>query len=210
LEKYIQIQHDFDSKVKEQKKITLSDEELFLNTLIALDVELSEFANEGRWFKIWSNNQDPNKKMWVGVDRPQNLLGGFDLRFDGTDQYANPLLEEFADGVSFFLSLANQKGWQEHLYLHPEAMDELQEAGFHGGLNGAFAEIKFNLMKIALTKNVKLENTPWQTEHEFSFKNAWFVFMAMGMIGFGFEDEEIFQAYEDKNKKNYARLAEGY
>ncbi|MNJ65253.1 dUTPase [compost metagenome] len=56
--------------------------------------------------------------------------------------------------------------------------------------------------------NIK-ENLGYSTE-VFYFRNAWFVFMAVGMIGFEFTWEQIAEAYAAKNAVNHERQASGY
>jgi len=65
-----------DERIKQEKNI---DYVSIKDKLIALDVELSEFANEVRFFKFWSNK---------GMDREKALT-------------------EYVDALHFFLSLAN-------------------------------------------------------------------------------------------------------
>ena len=183
LEKLVEMQRVLDERIVKGKNIQLSADELFFNTVVALDVELSEFANEGRWFKIWSDDQQPRR----GVE-------GF---------YKDSFLEEFVDGVHFFLSLANQKGWQEELYLFEDAIEDLRNDGFEGGLNGIYLEMKVFLFQSADRKREEKERV-------FAFRAAWFLFISIGLIGFNFTWEQIEQAYYDKNKVNHKRQESGY
>ncbi|WP_234404988.1 dUTP diphosphatase [Paenibacillus bouchesdurhonensis] len=122
------------------------------------------------------------------------------------------LLEEYADCLHFFLSIAVQKGWLEHLYLYEEAIEEARENGLDGGIGGAILEVIYWLSKWYMEKkeipNIK-ENLGYSTE-VFYFRNAWFVFMAVGMIGFEFTWEQIAEAYAAKNAVNHERQASGY
>lgn len=57
LAKLFEMQRQLDDRIIKEKG--LSGQNLFPNTVLALQVELAEFANEGRWFKHWSNKQTP-------------------------------------------------------------------------------------------------------------------------------------------------------
>ncbi|WP_339148384.1 dUTP diphosphatase [Sutcliffiella sp. BMC8] len=210
LEIMLKTQEGLDNRIISEKGIVWSEEERFRNTLVALDVELSEFANEGRWFKVWSVNQEPNTKKWKGMQWKDNEYGGVDP-IHGTDEYSNPLLEEYIDAVHFFLSLANQKGWGELLYFAEEAIEDLRESGFDGGLNGAYLEMKRWLCVLAVEVDEEnyIKQLGW-SKHQFSFKNAWFIFIAIGMVEYNFTFEQIAEAYFAKNKINHERQTNGY
>lgn len=174
-EKLCKMQNELDNRIIAEKNIQWTENERFSNTLVALDVELSEFANDARWFKVWSENQYPKSTT----------------------------LEEFSDAVHFFLSLANQKGWQQELYLYEEAVEELREKGFDGGLNGIYLEMKVFLFR---TGNWKKKDG----ERATAFRTAWFLFISIGMVGFNFTWEQIEQEYLRKNGVNHARQNNGY
>lgn len=200
LEKLLEMQRVLDEQIINGKEIKLSAEELFFNTVVALDVELSEFANEGRWFKVWSDDQKPRNKVFKPYINPMRGEGG---------EYTNPLLEEFVDGVHFFLSIANQKGWQESMYLYEESVEERRVEGLDGGLNGAFLEMKFWLMKMSFEKS-KNEFILGRPTNEWYFRTAWFIYICIGLVGFDFTPEQIEQAYIAKNEVNHKRQESGY
>jgi dimeric dUTPase (all-alpha-NTP-PPase superfamily) len=194
IEKMLERQQVLDDRIEQEKQLTWNPKEKLRNTLVALDVELSEFANNGRWFKVWSKDQEPR------IKEPVTAWG---------EPYRNPLLEEYADCVSFFISIANQMNWQEHLYIFEEAIEELREVGFQGGLNGCYLELKRFLTMIGVEVD-KPQFMLTYTKHEYSFKSAWFLFIAIGMIQYGFEWEDIYEAYMKKNEINHARQDQGY
>jgi dimeric dUTPase (all-alpha-NTP-PPase superfamily) len=201
IQKLCEMQEAFDNKIITDKCIVWTAEERFNNTLVALDVELAEFANEARWFKRWSENQNPHIKG----ERQGKTKDGLPARHIET---YNPLLEEFADAVHFFLSIANQKGWHDELFLYEESLLDLKESGFDGGLNGIYLEVKYNLSKLLGTN--KEDFFIGKSSHEFAFRSAWFCFVAIGMIGFNFTWEDIEEAYLLKHKTNHERQANGY
>lgn len=228
LDKLIEMQRGLDNKIREEKG--LQDADLVANTYVALQVELAEFANEAKWFKHWKEDPKPNTVEVRLKDKYKNsrVIQGFrkggtrrliiddlEIAFQDLDDYyeiVNPLLEEYVDGFHFFLSLAIQKGWEDSLYLHEEAILDLQDEGFDGGLSGVYLEMIYFLNKSYMENNrsEKIENTFGKTVQEFNFNTAWFLFIAIGLIGFDFSWEQIFQAYIDKNKINHERQNNGY
>lgn len=231
IEQMYEMQCELDGRIIEQKGLRGKD--LFPNTVLALDVEISELANEWRGFKHWSNNQQPRTKVEVicttcdGTGDMNNeasmqhlMEGRKGLDFDpctdcnatGKLGYRNPLLEEYVDCVHFFLSIARQKGWLDHLYISEDALEETREQGLDGGIGGALLEVKYWLLKMYMEKerDEKLEAKLRMTTQEFNFGTAWYVFIAIGLIGFGFTPEQIEAAYHEKNKVNHTRQQNGY
>lgn len=181
LEQLCEKQKELDNQIIQQHN--LHGQNLLPGTVLALQVELAELANEWQGFKHWKANPKPKPK----------------------------LLEEYADGLHFFLSLAIQKGWEDHLYVYEEAIDDIREDGFDGGITTAFTEINYWLTKIVIEHEVEkyIVNLSY-SKHEFSFKNAWFIFLSLGIVGFNFTPEQIEEAYLKKNEVNHKRQQEGY
>lgn len=198
LEKMLAAQKKLDERIVKEKG--LEGKDLVANTYVALDVELGEMANEARWFKHWSEDREP---------RTYGLKLGKSPR---ENRYINPLLEEYIDSLHFFLSLAIQKGWEKQLYVYEEAILDLQAEGFDGGLSGAYLEMIYYLNKSYMENNrsEKIEKTFNKTLQEFNFNTAWFLFIAIGLIGFEFTEEQIEQAYFAKNTINHQRQDNGY
>ncbi|MFB8733869.1 dUTP diphosphatase [Bacillus sp. SL00103] len=55
------MQAELDRRIIKEKG--LEGQDLLPNTYVALITELGEFANEGRWFKHWSDKKGPKKKI---------------------------------------------------------------------------------------------------------------------------------------------------
>jgi len=207
LEKLFEMQKVLDERIIKEKG--LGGQDLTLNTVTALIVELGEFANEGRWFKHWSNDQEARTKSICedcGGDGVTGLYDDVDCFCENT---TNPLLEEYVDCLHFFLSLANKKGWQDLMYIHEDAIWEVEEEGFDGGLSGAFVEMVYHLTN-AFIKKDNGEDIAGMTFTQFSFRSAWFIFIAIGIVGFKFTLEQIEQAYIVKNEINHQRQENGY
>ncbi|KXZ17912.1 dUTPase [Bacillus nakamurai] len=188
LQKMFEMQKELDDRIIKEKG--LEGQDLVPNTYVALDTELAEFANEGRWFKHWSNDREPRNhcKLCQLIETPHICQ--------------NPLLEEYVDCLHFFLSIAVKKGWEDAMSLPEEAFNEMKKNGFEGGLSGVFLEMKWVLLNSYMTKDKRHKKT--------SFMVAWGLFLSIGTIGFGFTLEQIEAAYMDKNAVNHQRQQEGY
>jgi dimeric dUTPase (all-alpha-NTP-PPase superfamily) len=232
LEKMLSMQKELDERIIKDKG--LEGQDLFPNTVLALQVELAEFANEGRWFKHWSNDQEPRVKAKCphckgkGFHEFYDAFEMFETQYStepcnyceetGFVKNENPLLEEFVDGVHFFLSIAIQKGWQESLYIYEEAVEDLREEGIDGGLTGIFLEMNYFLSKCHMEGDKDPETDPFQrianvtgvSRKAYLFKMAWFLFICIGLIGFNFTPKQIELAYMDKNAVNHQRQVDGY
>jgi dimeric dUTPase (all-alpha-NTP-PPase superfamily) len=215
----LQMQKELDARIIKDKG--LEGQDLFPNTVLALQVELAEFANEGRWFKHWSKNQEPRLEVECHACEG---VGGFQhgpaedfeeetcLYCDGTGIQARPLLEEFVDGVHFFLSISIQKGWQEALWIYEEQLDP---DDFDGELTSWYLEMTYFLSLAYARKYSDEENTKCQKalgypRNQYDFRTAWIMFLNIGINGFGFTPEQIEQAYMDKHAINIKRQEDGY
>ncbi|MGN7274994.1 dUTP diphosphatase [Bacillus subtilis] len=221
LKKMFEMQKALDERIIKEKG--LESQDLLPNTYVALDTELAEFANEGRWFKHWSKNQKPRTKIehfcpicdGTGDENYQvnldSLLEGRgaepyskcqDCNGSGKIGESNPLLTEFVDCLHFFLSIAIKNGWEDAMNLPEEGFVEMKKKGFEGGLTGVFLEMKWMLLNSYMSKDQSTKKT--------RFSLAWALFLSIGTIGFGFTLEQIEAAYMDKNAVNHQRQQEGY
>ncbi|WP_025094060.1 dUTP diphosphatase [Bacillus safensis] len=193
LEKMFKMQAELDRRIIREKG--LEGQDLLPNTYVALITELGEFANEGRWFKHWSDDQRARNQDRY-LEYRTEALGG--------NQWVekNPLLEEYVDCLHFFLSIAIKKGWKEELNVSKEAIEDFKEAGFDGGLSGVFVEMQWSLLNSRMLKDEESKK-----QH---FHIAWGLFLAIGIVGFGFTLEQIEEAYMNKNAVNHKRQQEGY
>lgn len=193
LEKMFEMQAELDRRIIKEKG--LEGQDLLPNTYVALITELGEFANEGRWFKHWSDDQRARNQDRYLEYRTEDL---------GGNQWVekNPLLEEYVDCLHFFLSIAIKKGWKEELNIPEEAFEEFKEEEFDGGLSGVFLEMQWHLLNSRLFKKEDFKNL--------HFRSAWGLFLTIGIVGFGFTPEQIEAAYMEKNEINHKRQQEGY
>lgn len=94
ISKLYEIQKKTDARIIKEKN--LEGQDLLPNTVLALQVEIAELANEWRGFKHWSSDREPRQGM----------------------------LMEYADALHMFLSLANLLGLPEDdLYTHEDDLE---------------------------------------------------------------------------------------
>ena len=187
------------------EKATMAAEERFEKTLAALSVEIAEVANTAEHFKFWKDNKGK-------VDRgrfcriPQTvregetvvpeyvdlaLKHGSILSFEQAHKLT--LVEEASDCLHFVLSLANQFQMELTSIKLPDRKQfgiptlEAQYLAVQDSLTGSYFELNAGLMEHVLLPNL------------FEY------FHALGVT-----DEELEQAYYEKNKVNYERLENGY
>lgn len=180
-----EMQRYLDDKIIREKQIRMTPSDRLANTQVALMVELAEFANEGRWFKVWSEDQKPRNYGWEG-------LGGVSFK------ETNPLLEEFVDGIHFFLSIANQSDIRGALEFNELVLSDRYKQGDREKINASFLNLHYELSRFNITKS------------KVAFAGAWMNFMTIGLSGCGFTWRQITEAYIEKNKTNHDRQAEGY
>lgn len=160
-------QKELDERIIRDKNIVLSNKELLLNTCVALDVELAEMMNDHQGFKIWKENNQPK---------------------DG-------LLEEIADCMSFFLSIANQleielDSWIER----KELLMDWNDSNF-----------KYLMTKKHLSDAIFSDDFS-----KYSFRLSFYEFMYLIEECFGFESSSIEESYYKKNEINHNRQSNGY
>lgn len=230
LQKIIDAQKELDARIIKEKGLEGTD--LEANTFLALKVELAEFANEGRWFKHWSNNQEPRTSVinlcvscqGTGDENyemvqeaaesgyPHEFIECDECKGTGEDGESNPLLEEYVDAVHFFVSIAIQKGWEDALWIYEEQLDPDE---FDGDLTGWFLEMDYflSMAYIRVFTEEEENNCKKATKYlnnQYCFRMAWILFLNIGINGFNFTWEQIEEAYFSKNKVNHARQEANY
>lgn len=198
-----QMQEALDSAILAEKA-TMTAEERFNKTLVALSVETAEVANCAEHFKFWKDN-----KGKVDEDRfyciPQTFREGKAVVPKYVDLESNhpgalsfeqahklTLVEEASDCLHFILSLANQSNY---------AITEIGKR-FHVQEDTDSMEKNYLFLSGAI---VGVEYLPFDFELEMII-DTYFIYIRQ----LGIEPQELEQAYYDKNKINYERLANGY
>lgn len=202
LNKLFAAQKELDAHIEREKE--LEGQDLLDKKILALQVELGELANEWRGFKFWSENQKPNTEEvcwncegeggYMGyIEAPMiehTLVGCEDCNETGV--YKKPLLEEYADCLSFILSIGNDINIYKFEYV--ELIDLTNNI-----------TTQFNSV-FQLIGNWKEEYLYMNKDNYSTVVNE---FLCLGeMLGFTWEQVE--QAYYEKNKINHERQANGY
>ncbi|APC48277.1 hypothetical protein BME96_08890 [Virgibacillus halodenitrificans] len=199
LQKLIDKQRELLLYIVQEKGLKV--EKIVADTFLALQVELAEFANEGRWFKYWSHNQKPNTREYLtNYTEQDSILGPGAV-------WKNPLLEEFIDGLHLFLQIAILKGWEDSLWVYEE---QLEPDEFDGDLTGYYLQMTYFLNESYMVNYGQDAKIAGIQKNEYSFHLSWITFLNIGINGFGFSFSEIEEAYFQKNQENHERQANGY
>lgn len=206
LAKIILLQKDLDEVINKNHPIQ-TKEDRTANKISALVVELAEFANEARFFKYWSEDQEPrnlvNTCEWC-LSEGQNTCCACRGKL-----YEDLVLGEYVDSLHFFVSIALDKEWGKVLHIREERFIRIEEEGFPGGLTEAFNGVIYHLMKSQYEGNAKYLGEHYRSAESF-FNEAWFLFMAIGLVAYGYSEEDIEAAYMEKNLVNHERQNTNY
>lgn len=102
LKKLAVLQEELDKSVREKHGIDYDTSNL---KIVAFKVEFGEFLNEHKFFKYWKINHNPNVKAVL-----------VPAMFEEDRVYYNPLLEEFADGTHFLLSIGIERKYLKYIH----------------------------------------------------------------------------------------------
>ncbi|MFE3973169.1 MULTISPECIES: dUTP diphosphatase [unclassified Peribacillus] len=179
----------FDAQ-KELEKVGLFNyrgPDRFDKLVLALLVELGECANEWRGFKFWSTDQKPRTKALKNQ-----------VMMEEDKVYYNPLLEEYVDGLHFVLGIGLEIAQKMDLDVSDyfEEINSDIERGYHKEAN---ITQQFNTL-FHITSIVNLD---------FEYSDLFAYYYHLGEM-LGFADEQVEQAYFEKNKINHQRQSEGY
>lgn len=204
IEQMYEMQKELDAKIIREKG--LEGQDLLQNTVLALQVEIGELANEWRGFKHWSNDRDPRTRIVCmvchGIGEIYQPIEGIQIICphcdgDGRENPSNPLLEEYVDCLHFFLSLARQIELP---------MDDLYAPGpdemVKGSTTYVFTEILHHVGGVSLQKDPYYRKT--------ALRLGLWIFYSLGEQRLGFTFEQIAEAYAEKNAVNHQRQANGY
>jgi len=194
-----EMQKTLDARIIREKG--LEGQDLLPNTVLALQVEIGELANEWRGFKHWSNDREPRTKVKCkkcngrGYDYKGYVGNGWarvsseKVECDCLDGYRNLLLEEYVDCLHFFLSIARQLG------VPAEKLENTDSPVIEKEIVNAFSGLMASVGMIRV--------------YEPAFNHAWNEFIALGEC-LGFTWDEISASYVAKNRVNHERQKNGY
>lgn len=201
----------------ERKHSPVEGEDRFSKKKLALLVEIGELANEQRSWKFWSEDQKPRNKKYhfLGSDNiihqtyedPENdeeiqqWIG-----FEKIDEVTNPLLEEYVDVLHFLLSIGNEYAKHKpNFYAEYDLMIEKHSEDVIEQIPGQFNAIFYHASKLGGGWNEEFQASIDLDSYKYTF----LLFIGLGEM-LGFTQQQIEQAYNDKNKTNWERQANGY
>ncbi len=162
LGKLIQMQRELDNRIQSTKAMPI--QELIEKKSLALLVELGELANETRCFKFWSQKGPSAREL---------------------------ILDEFADGLHFILSLGITLGMDE------DDTPIMFEKGIETNCTTCFIQMYQSALAFCQETNAE------------GYSQLLNQYLQLGfLLGFSFEDIE--QAYVKKNLVNHDRQRTGY
>jgi dimeric dUTPase (all-alpha-NTP-PPase superfamily) len=210
LEQLYEMQKELDARIIREKG--LEGQDLLPNTVLALQVEICELANEWRGFKHWSSDREPrtiikcmvcNGKKEIYSQHNLDMIDCPHCDGTGKENDSNPLLEEYVDCLHFFLSLARQLNLPaDDLYI-PDDVVEGETSVLFTELLHNVGMINGNLFLYHKPENVRAH----QREY---FRGALACFYGLGEQRLGFTFDQITAAYVAKNRVNHERQANGY
>lgn len=211
--KMFEMQRELDSFISEKNPLQ-EGESRIPEKILATVVELCEMTNEARFFKYWSDNQSPTEERHevCGKCKAQtnHTTQNDCVECEGTGVVIkNPLLEEYVDGVHFFLSLAIEKGWEKSLR-EDRSLCKVARKGSNENLTKMMNDTIYLLLKSHMESDPTDEKYAGRQATEFYFRLAWRNFFAIGIGGFGFTVKQIQAAYTQKHAENIRRQEVGY
>lgn len=190
-------QAELDKHILQEKG--LEGQDLLDMKILALQVEIGELANEQRTWKFWSDDREPRTEV---ICHCCNGEGGFYLGdelesectyCDATGiQEKNRLLEEFVDCLHFILSIGNHIG--------VKSFEPIKLISLTNDITGQFNAV-FKLI------------SKWEKIFLFMDRDSYHIvvneLLKLGEM-LGFTEDQIEQAYWDKNEINHKRQESNY
>ena len=208
LQELFDIQRELDQRIIE--KHGLQGDDLLPKKILALQVELGELANEARFWKFWSEDQElrtwhPNEKDVCESCKGEPIFienGKIVGQCDDCDgcgvHFHNPLLEEYVDCLHFILSIGIEIGADKVFFEY--TFDEIWES-----------ETKYMIDRYTLTEilSTLIEDCRWSMGTSGYWESFFEQFADLGKK-LGFSKDEVFEAYFNKHQINITRQETGY
>ncbi len=206
LQPFFTTQKILDDRIIEEKG--LQGQDLLDKDIRALFSELGELSNEERGFKYWSGDQEPNdynanpddmcvecKGQPIFYNNIKTKIVGQCKNCDGIGyHYHNPMLEEYADCLSFILTIGNKLNYTD-VHITHNTVNKM-----FGGNEPV--DIRFNNLFFFVSRFYEQNSFFW-------YDTVFESFLALG-FALGFTWQEIEDAYYEKNEINHERQANGY
>jgi dimeric dUTPase (all-alpha-NTP-PPase superfamily) len=198
LNELFEIQAKLDAHIEKEHPRQPGEDRL-AKKILALMVELGELANEARFFKYWSHDQEPRivvREWKLYEDTIKEYGDSTHRRYEGVVRpvLRQPLLEEYVDCLHFILSIGNDIIGE---LTDSEIEDILLNAKEDSGdvvetfivLNSCSCELKFR--------------------EKYDYISLLTIFLSLGLT-LGFTWDQVEQGYLAKNKINHQRQESGY
>jgi dimeric dUTPase (all-alpha-NTP-PPase superfamily) len=213
LQKLFEMQKALDKHI-EQEHPRQEGEDRLAKKILALYSELGELLNVWRGFKYWSYDQEPRTEvkipcLFCGGEGEGYFCGNeytgqkeqcIHCHGTGVEKTQNRLLEEFADGLHFLLSIGIEcnKSDVENWFVESNIKVFSSFDGIIEQFNDVFELI--NDFRYAF----KCLN-----DYEEEYENLLYSYLGLGEM-LGFTWEQIEEAYMKKNAENHKRQESGY
>lgn len=176
----MKLQEMFTAQAKLKEHINYSSQDRFDKSILGLFVEIGECANEWRGFKYWSKDQKPRTQI------PVTAWG---------EPYKNPLLEEYVDGLALVLFLGIELK-ATHIYA--------EVVNFNIGTRTKRSDPLTEFKKVFRWVD-KLD----MTREVIVFQYLLSAYTTLG-DALGFNEEQVEQAFFEKNAINHERQNNSY
>ncbi|MGH0944444.1 dUTP diphosphatase [Bacillus mycoides] len=202
----------FDVQAGLKKHIGYKGKDKFSKMMLAMLVEFMECANDWRVFKYWSKDPNPKTSKAVecyschgkGVQLDYGAMSFWDCETcDGTGELesdANPLLEEYVDGLHFVLETGLDLKEMGYIDMLPGLAQPYRRGAT---IDRQFQQIVF--VTLNLQRYMKNDRHLVRRTYVDLFED----YLELGRL-LGFTPDQIHAAYMDKNGVNHQRQENGY
>jgi dimeric dUTPase (all-alpha-NTP-PPase superfamily) len=208
LSKLFELQRQLDARIEKEHPRKPGEDRL-AKKILALQVELGELANEARFFKYWSHDQEPRTEVkipcrWCSGEGEGYFCGNeytgqkeqcIYCHGTGVEETQNRLLEEFADCLHFLVSIGNDINMNE-VYEDEELKPLYYE----------------DIIEQFITVNDWINSLYFHRHEDVNGEMYDLVFAYFLGLGkkLGFSWKEIEETYLRKNAVNHQRQESGY
>ncbi|KRM04344.1 dUTPase [Lentilactobacillus farraginis] len=108
------------------------------------------------------------------------------------------LLYEYVDAMDFYLLISNLKNWNHFVLDSEKDLEKIKHLKKEDNLDKQYLALKRMLFDAYFNHSGE------------SFNHSWRLFLKFGLVDFGYTEEEIEAAFNDKNKVNLERQDNNY
>lgn len=108
------------------------------------------------------------------------------------------LLYEYVDALDFYLLISNLKNWNHFVLNSQDDLSKIKQLKKEDNLDKQYLAMKRMLFDAYFNHSGD------------SFNHSWRLFLKFGLVDFGFTEQEIETAFNDKNQINQERQKDNY